>query len=240
MLAQCWHGQGCPTKPVSVIGACLSADRDPPLAGNRGGSQSEHGNDIAVLWVTVPIEVRIERAGGKKVYVSARKVRWAPGSTEKAGVDAFCFCLIQKPLRLLLPTKPLYLLTNEGGAYPLRKAFRNSALRDVRHFESLLGSIRFDSSPSFQNGLPWGYSQIPSETQPFQNPNQPLRGVPMVPLDPVAVIRGKAVVIIVVSFTAYQNGGEPVIFGALGNLQPYCVYLDYRSLYHLRPSFLSG
>ncbi len=30
-----------------------------------------------VLWVSMPIEVRIERAGARKVYVKANKVKWA-------------------------------------------------------------------------------------------------------------------------------------------------------------------
>ena len=39
---------------------------------------------VAVLWVSVPVEVRIEKAGGRKVYVSARKVRWALEPTKQA------------------------------------------------------------------------------------------------------------------------------------------------------------
>ena len=31
----------------------------------------------AILWVSVPVEVRIEKAGSRKVYVSAKRVRWA-------------------------------------------------------------------------------------------------------------------------------------------------------------------
>ncbi len=38
----------------------------------------------AVLWVSVPVEVRIERAGSRKVYVSARKVKWALESPKPA------------------------------------------------------------------------------------------------------------------------------------------------------------
>ena len=38
----------------------------------------------AVLWVSVPLEVRIEKAGSRKVYVSARKVKWALGDSTKA------------------------------------------------------------------------------------------------------------------------------------------------------------
>jgi len=38
-----------------------------------------------VLWVSIPIEVRIEKAGSKKVYVSAQKVRWALGDPHEAG-----------------------------------------------------------------------------------------------------------------------------------------------------------
>ena len=38
----------------------------------------------AILWVSVPVEVRIEKAGGRKVYVSARKVRWALEPTKRA------------------------------------------------------------------------------------------------------------------------------------------------------------
>gem|GEM_PF-6412081 len=37
-----------------------------------------------MLWVSVPIEVRTEKAGSKKVYVSARKVRWALGDPYEA------------------------------------------------------------------------------------------------------------------------------------------------------------
>ncbi len=38
----------------------------------------------AILWVSVPLEVRIERAGSRKVYVSARKVRWTLGDGQQA------------------------------------------------------------------------------------------------------------------------------------------------------------
>ena len=38
----------------------------------------------AVLWVSVPLEVRIEKAGSRKVYVSARKVKWALDAEAKA------------------------------------------------------------------------------------------------------------------------------------------------------------
>lgn len=47
------------------------------------GSQFEHGI-AAILWVSVPLEVRIEKAGSRKVYVSARKVRWALDSLRQA------------------------------------------------------------------------------------------------------------------------------------------------------------
>ena len=39
---------------------------------------------VAVLWVSVPLEVKIEKAGSRKVYVSARKVKWALETNEKA------------------------------------------------------------------------------------------------------------------------------------------------------------
>jgi len=48
----------------------------------------------AVLWVSVPLEVRIERAGSRKVYVSARKVKWALEPTKQAEghkLSAFAF-----------------------------------------------------------------------------------------------------------------------------------------------------
>ena len=38
----------------------------------------------AILWVSVPIEVMTEKAGSKKVYVSARKVQWALGDPHEA------------------------------------------------------------------------------------------------------------------------------------------------------------
>jgi len=30
-----------------------------------------------VLWISIPIEIRIERAGSRKIYIKARKIRWA-------------------------------------------------------------------------------------------------------------------------------------------------------------------
>ncbi len=38
----------------------------------------------AVLWVSVPLEARIEKAGSRKVYVSAKKIRWALEATRQA------------------------------------------------------------------------------------------------------------------------------------------------------------
>ena len=39
---------------------------------------------VAILWVSVPREVRIEKAGSRKVYVSAQKVKWALEPTRRA------------------------------------------------------------------------------------------------------------------------------------------------------------
>jgi hypothetical protein len=39
-----------------------------------------------VLWVSVPIEVRIERAGARKVYIKAKKISWALERQEAAVV----------------------------------------------------------------------------------------------------------------------------------------------------------
>lgn len=36
-----------------------------------------------MLWVSVPLEVRIEKAGSRKVYVSAQKVKWALEAPQK-------------------------------------------------------------------------------------------------------------------------------------------------------------
>ena len=47
------------------------------------GSHYEVGI-AAVLWVSVPLEVRIEKAGSHKVYVSAQKVQWALEPTRRA------------------------------------------------------------------------------------------------------------------------------------------------------------
>jgi hypothetical protein len=37
-----------------------------------------------VLWVSVSNEVRTEKAGSERVYVSARKVRWTLGDPHEA------------------------------------------------------------------------------------------------------------------------------------------------------------
>ncbi len=48
----------------------------------------------AVLWVSVPVEVRIEKAGSRKVYVSARKVRWALDSSKQAEGHTLSACAV--------------------------------------------------------------------------------------------------------------------------------------------------
>jgi len=49
---------------------------------------------VAILWVSVPVEVRIEKAGSKKVYVSARKVKWALEPSKQAeGQKLSALCL---------------------------------------------------------------------------------------------------------------------------------------------------
>ncbi len=37
-----------------------------------------------VLWILIPIEVRIKRAGARKVQISARKIKWALKAPRKA------------------------------------------------------------------------------------------------------------------------------------------------------------
>lgn len=47
-----------------------------------------------VLWISIPIEVKIERKGARKVYARAKKVNWhleQPSKAEGQKLSAFAF-----------------------------------------------------------------------------------------------------------------------------------------------------
>ena len=57
--------------------AKAESDRNRRVAGSspaRGAIQDT--GTAFILWVSIPIEVRIERKGSRRVYVKARKIKW--------------------------------------------------------------------------------------------------------------------------------------------------------------------